>query len=258
MNTPPSLFLSHGPPTVLEEKTPAHDFLAGLCGSIPRPKAILVVSAHWLTEVPTVSSAAAPETIYDFYGFPENLYGAVYPAPGDPDLASALMGRLKGAGFSARVDHKRGFDHGTWVPLKLIYPKADIPVIQLSVSPGQNPTWHLALGEHLRPLRDEGVLIIGSGGLTHNLHEYVRSPKNNPTPDWVADFTRWVYAAIIEGRSRDLSGYRERAPHGDLNHPTLDHLLPLFVALGASGGKGRRVHHSYDRGVLAMDAYRFD
>jgi len=262
----PPLFISHGSPTVLFDDDAAHRFLFGLAVDLPKPKAILVVSAHWETSIPTVSLAENPETIHDFGGFARELYDVHYPAPGAPALGERAGILLEGAGFAVARDPNRGLDHGAWVPLKLIYPDADIPVTQLSIQTRLGPQHHLALGQALAPLRDEGVLIVASGAATHNLQAVfdARFRLDAPVPDWVAAFAAWL-AKTVEGGDVDaLLDYRARAPFAIENHPTEDHILPLFVALGAARGvsgetvKAKRIHASFSFGALAMDVYRFE
>jgi 4,5-DOPA dioxygenase extradiol len=256
----PALFVSHGAPTLPLETSAANAFLSGLGREIGRPRAILVVSAHWETDAPAVSAASAPETIYDFYGFPRELHRLRYPAPGAPQLAQRAAGLLRAQGLPAVIDPARGLDHGAWTPLILMYPEADIPVTQLSVQPAAGPAHHYRLGEALRPLRDEGVLILGSGGITHNLHEFRGRGRDDAPPAWVAEFNEWIAAVLQSARWQDLVDYRARAPQAARNHPTEEHLLPLFVAAGAVREQGRaaRLHASYAYGVIGMDAYRFD
>jgi 4,5-DOPA dioxygenase extradiol len=256
----PTLFVSHGAPNLVLHNSDAKQFLARFAADLPRPKAILVASAHFDTPVPAATADERPETIYDFRGLEPELYRITYPAPGAPELAARATGLLADAGFAARPVTGHGYDHGTWVPLTLLYPEADIPVVQLSIQSRQGPEHHLKVGEALRPLADEGVLIVGSGALTHNLHEFFRGgyTADAPAPDWVSGFGEWMRERIEAGAEDDLIHYRSRAPHGAANHPMEDHLLPLFVALGASGeGRGQRVHTSHEYGVLMMDAYRF-
>ena len=256
----PAVFISHGAPTLPLERSAASAFLRQLGATLDRPKAILAVSAHWETARPAVSAAAQPETIYDFYGFPPELYRLRYPAPGAPDLAKRAAGLLEANGMKTQIDPGRGLDHGAWTPLILMYPDADIPVTQLSVQTGSGPAHHVRLGEALRPLRDEGVLILASGGATHNLGEFRNHGRDDPPPPWVVEFNEWLAAAVVSGRTPDLVAYRKTAPHAARNHPTEEHLLPLHVAVGAAtpGGVARRIHSSYAYGVIGMDAYRFD
>lgn len=259
----PTLFVSHGAPDLILTDTSTRDFLAAYAAELPRPRAIVSVSAHFGALRPAVVADAKPEMIYDFGGFDPALYRMVYPAAGDPALAGRIAELLAGAGLDPVVVPRRGFDHGTWVPLKLLYPQADVPVVQLAVLPRQGPRVHYEMGRALAPLTREGVLIVGSGSLTHNLHEafaHGRGPRADraASPLWVREFTDWIADRIAAGDTEALLDYRARAPHAVRNHPTDEHLLPLFVALGAGGGERLRVHHDYDFGVLAMDAYRFD
>lgn len=254
----PALFVSHGAPTLALEPGPTRGFLAQLGAGLGRPKAILVVSAHWETAAPAVSTAPQPETIHDFYGFPEALYQMNYAAPGAPDLARRAVRLLEETGVKAAAVPDRGLDHGAWVPLMLMYPAADIPVTQLSVQTALGPTHHWRLGEALRPVRDEGVLIMGSGSATHNLRglsRYEAAP-----PGWVSEFNEWLAGAIAAGRTADLLDYRRLAPQAARNHPTEEHLLPLFAAYGAgtSGIQPQHIHTGYTYGVIGMDAWRFD
>ncbi|HYE00775.1 MAG TPA: class III extradiol ring-cleavage dioxygenase [Alphaproteobacteria bacterium] len=255
MTAMPSLFLSHGAPTLALSDSPARHFLAGLGAEIGRPRAVVVATAHWEAAAPAVGGAAAPETVHDFHGFPPELYAVRYPAPGAPDLAAAVAARLAAAGLPAAVDPRRGLDHGVWVPLSLMYPAADVPVVPLSVQSGLGAEHHLRLGAALAGLRDEGVLVVGSGSLTHNLREFRGRAEDAPPPDWVAGFADWVAAAVAGDRRDDLAAWERLAPGAARNHPTPEHLLPLFVALGAGRGPGRRLHASHSFGILAMDVY---
>lgn len=256
----PSLFLSHGSPALILQDGPAHRYLRSLGSLIGRPKAILLISAHYDQPRPAVTSGKAPPTIYDFTGFPPALYEMTYPAPGDPALAEQVAELLAGEGITADLDPERGFDHGAWVPLALMFPEADIPVVQLSIDSRQGPGYHLALGKALAPLRAQGVLIIGSGSTTHNLRELFGAPLDHDreAPDWVKDFAQWMNQHIEAGALDDLLDYRSRAPNAERNHPTDEHLLPLYAAMGASGqASGKRIHASHTYGLLAMDIYQF-
>lgn len=260
----PTLFLSHGSPMLPLVEAPSRDFLAGLgawlAASAGRPDAILMVSAHWETARPTVNAVARNATIHDFRGFPEPLYRLTYPAPGDVTLAERVADLLAAAGLPCDTDHARGLDHGAWCPLLLAYPAADIPVVQLSVQSQLGPAHHHQLGLALAALRTEGVLVIGSGAFTHDLRRLRGQALDAPeTPD-VAAFADWMDRALVEGRLCDLLTYRTRAPHATSQHPTEEHLLPLFVAMGAAGAAARptRLHRSLTHGALRMDAYAFD
>lgn len=265
----PSLFVSHGSPMMALEPSPAWDFLAGLGTRLPRPRAILVVSAHHDAAHEggraTVTASPAPPTIHDFGGFPDELFAMRYPAPGDPALAQRIVEMFAGHGLPVTADPTRGLDHGAWVPLSLIYPDADVPVVQLSIASHAPPEWHYALGQVLAPLRDDGVLVIGSGSMTHNLRAFftTRPPIDAPAPAWVSDFADWIADRIAANATDDVLHAVERAPHGRDNHPTPDHILPLFVAMGAGAGAdadelhARRLHDSVTYAVLAMDVYAF-
>lgn len=251
------IFVSHGSPTLLFDDVPARDFLRELGRTLPRPKAILVVSAHWETHVPALNAVEVNETIHDFGGFPQILFEQRYPAPGAPALAERIAGLIRAAGLPAGIDTARGLDHGAWVPLKLMYPAHDIPVLQLSVQTALGPLHHLKLGEALRPLADEGVLILASGSFTHDLRS-VAWRGANAEPAWVREFADWMVQALAEGRKDDLVNYRRLAPNAARNHPTEEHLLPLFVALGAgAGAQAAHLHQSLTFSVLRMDAYAF-
>ena len=257
----PSVFLSHGAPTLPLVDVPARGFLAGLPALLAeRPKAILVASAHWETERPMVSAVERNDTIHDFYGFPHALYQLRYPAPGDPALAERISDMLCDAGLESALDRGRGLDHGAWVPLLVAWPQADIPVLALSVQSRLGPAHHLQLGQALAKLRGEGVLVIGSGSFTHDLRRFRGQPLDAPEPPDVAAFAGWITAALLEGRRCDLLTYRHKAPHAADNHPTEEHLLPLFVALGAGGegAKARLLHRSGAYGIIRMDAFAFE
>jgi 4,5-DOPA dioxygenase extradiol len=252
-----SVFVSHGSPMHALEPGAAGEAWQALAQRLPRPKAILISSAHWETNLPMLTGSEKPETVHDFYNFPEPLYRLRYPAPGAPDVAKRAQALLKQAGFTAGIDGCRGLAHGAWSPLLYMYPDADIPVVQISVQPALGPRHHVELGRAVRPLMDENVLIIGSGHMTHNLRDWARG-AGQPAP-YAREFQQWVRQAL-EARDVDaLVDYRSRSPHGVRAHPTDEHFLPLFFALGAAGeaAKPERVYDAIDSGVLAMDAYVF-
>ena len=259
----PSIFLSHGSPMMPLIQAPASAFLAGLGAAITarhgRPKAILVASSHWETALPTVNAVAVNETIHDFHGFPRALFEMSYPAPGAPKLAERVSDLLCAAGLQSRIDRQRGLDHGAWCPLILAWPEHDIPVLQVSIQSDLGPAHHAELGAALRPLREEGVLILGSGSWTHDLSRFRGQPLDAPeTPD-VTEFSDWMDRAVMQGRRADLLTYRHHAPFAAEQHPTEEHLLPLFVAMGAGSAEMRaeRLHRSNTYGILRMDAYAF-
>jgi 4,5-DOPA dioxygenase extradiol len=257
----PTLFVSHGAPNLILHNEPARSFLAGYGAELGRPDAILVVSAHFETSAPALTADEWPKTIHDFKGFEPELYEMTYPAPGAPHVAARAADLLAAAGLPAAPARNRGLDHGAWVPLKLLYPAADIPVVELSVQPRRGAEHHLRLGRAIAPLRDDGVLVIGSGLLTHNLAEFFSGgyAQDAVAPDWVVAFGDWMRERIEAGDDAALVAYRRDAPHAEKNHPSEEHLLPLFTAMGAAGAgaKGRRVHASHSHGVLQMDAYAF-
>jgi 4,5-DOPA dioxygenase extradiol len=248
----PSLFVSHGAPTLPFDDVPARAFLKGLGASMPKPKGIVIASAHWETNVPAVNRVAVNGTIHDFGGFPQALYDLRYPAPGSAALSDRVAALL-----GASIDNARGLDHGAWVPLMLIYPDHDIPVVQVAVQPQAGVAHHIALGRALTPLRGEDVLVIGSGSFVHNLRLLDRSGPGAPEPDWSRIFAGWMDPAITARDDDALIHYRTRAPNAVQAHPEEEHLLPLFVAYGA-GGTATRIHASATFGSLRMDAYRFD
>jgi len=254
----PSLFVSHGAPTFALEPGDAgrqlHEFAVGL----PTPRAILVASPHWISPVLSLTAAAHPETIHDFGGFPEALYELRYPAPGGPQWAARAIELLNAAGFAAREEPSRGLDHGAWVPLMHLFPDATIPVVQISLRPREPARYFFDLGRALEPLRREGVLIVGSGSITHNLYEF-RGPRETAEP-YVAAFTTWIAETLAAGDVEAVLDYRRRAPHAERAHPTDEHLMPLMFALGAAG-EAATVRRFADQdvryGMLAMDAYAF-
>lgn len=261
MSSLPTIFVSHGSPMLALQDSPARRFLQGLGLSLPRPKAIIVVSAHWETNGGTaVSLAAQPATIYDFGGFPQALYDIRYPAPGAPELAGYVASLFQAAGIPVWRSAQRGLDHGAWVPLSLMYPEADLPVMQISLVHGAGPAAHEKLGQALAQLRHEGILVIGSGSLTHNLYEFRGQPVDAPAPPWVSTFESWMRERLESDERAALLDYRNRAPSAVKNHPSEEHLLPLFVAMGAAGtgAKAQLLHSSIEHGVLAMNAYAFN
>jgi 4,5-DOPA dioxygenase extradiol len=255
----PSLFLSHGSPMLAIEDSPTGRFLDRLGELLPRPRAIVVASAHFIHARPTLTATPAPDTIHDFGGFPEPLYRIRYPANGAPALAHDIAARLTAAGFDAREDDRHGLDHGVWVPLRRMYPASDIPVVALSVNPARSAEWHYRLGLALASLRHEGVLVVGSGGFSHNLRALDWQHAAAPAFPWVAAFTDPLRAALLEGDTAKALEWTA-LPYAQQNHPTTEHLYPLYVALGAGGenAKGRLLHRDVEMGGLALDAFAFD
>lgn len=255
----PVLFLSHGSPMLPFEDIEARNFLIGLGAKLPRPKAILCISAHWDALEASLTASPEPGTIHDFSGFPQELYQLTYPAPGDPTLAQHVADLLKQAGLAAKLNPDRGLDHGAWNPLMLIYPDHDIPVVQLSLLSRGTTADHVALGKALAPLRDEGILIIASGGAVHNLRTVAWD--GGPAPAWAKEFDDWLHDRLVAGEVQRLINYRNEIRSGTLAHPSEDHLLPLYVALGAaavSDAKAKPIHRSFAHGSLSMAAYEWD
>ncbi len=250
----PSVFISHGAPTLVLEDIPARHFLASLGKRLGRPQSILCVSAHWQMRLAAVSGAEKPETIHDFHGFPEALYRLRYPAPGAPELARRVADLCTAAGIACAVDAVRGLDHGAWNPLLLLYPQADIPITQLSILTQGGPRAHRALGQAIMQLRREGVLVLASGGAVHSLRQF-QVDRDRPAP-WALAFDEWLAETIVAGDEAALLDYRDSRPEAKAAHPTDDHFLPLFVALGAGGGdRGKVLHRSFAHGSLGMAAF---
>lgn len=266
INRQPALFLPHGGgPCFFMEWTwgPADTwnttqrFLEGLAATLATPpKAILVVSGHWEEAAFTASAAVQPELIFDYYGFPEETYKLAWPAPGEPELAKHVADLLDKAGLPCGLSARRGYDHGVFVPLKIAFPEARIPVVSLSLAASLDPALHLAAGRALAPLRDEGVLIVASGMSFHNLRAYLR-PE---TVERARAFDAWLTQAVespAAERDLRLAGWR-KAPFAEFAHPREEHLIPLMVAAGAGGiAPGRRIFTDEPMGA-AISAYRFD
>lgn len=250
-------FISHGSPTLVFDDVPAHHFLRSLGTIIPKPDAILMVSAHWETSVPMVNAVTLNKTIHDFGGFARELFEVQYRAKGSPEVAKLTAKLLEESGFSTVIDNVRGLDHGAWVPLKLMYPDADIPVLQLSVQSHLGPKHHFDLGRAIAPLRKKNIAIIASGSFTHNLREIAWGGGEEET--WSKEFSAWFDNALKAHAVDDLLNYRRLAPFAEKNHPSDEHLLPIFVALGAAGESYEleRLHSSATFGSLRMDAYSF-
>lgn len=252
MNRAPALFVSHGSPMFAVEPGQLGPRLTELGARLSGARAILIVSPHWQTRDVRVSVSAAPATIHDFGGFPDALYRLRYPAPGAPELARKAVALLGKAGFLVD-EEERGLDHGAWVPLLHLRPRADIPVFQVSMPHDLDANAALQLGAALRPLRDEGVVIVGSGSMTHNLHEFFRGTHDG---SYAAKFAAWVRGKVSERDAEALLNYRTLAPHAERAHPTDEHFLPLLVAVGAAGyDEPLELIDGGVDGVLSMDSY---
>ena len=258
MTRPPVLFISHGAPTFALNPGQLGPRLTDLGRALAKPKAVLIVSPHWMTRGVRVATGAAPETVHDFGGFPSELYTLQYPAPGHPSLAARTIEVLRAAGWPADAQEGQGLDHGAWVPLRFLYPEADVPVFQVSLPAGLDAQQAYALGQALRPLRDEGVTVIGSGSLTHNLHEF-RMDDGGHEAEYAREFAAWVRQAVEARDDARLLTTLEAAPHARRAHPTAEHFLPLLVAAGAAseGERVQTLEGGITYGVLSMDSYLF-
>jgi len=257
MTTQPVLFLSHGSPMTAIESDELGVAWRALAPRLERPDAIVMVSAHWMTNIPMVTGSERPETIHDFGGFPAELYRLRYPAAGQPNLAESIKQRLSAHGLAAGIDPRRGLDHGAWIPLLFLFPEADVPVLQVSVQPDRGAHHHLAVGEALAELRNENVLIVASGHMTHNLRDlFMDRGRLRPMTQAFRD---WTHERLMSGQWEDLLAWTDEAPNALLAHPTPEHFLPLFVALGAAGRTARPEHLGGGMigGALAADNYLF-
>lgn len=254
----PTLFISHGAPTFALEPGLLGPRLTSLGRSMPRPRAVLVVSPHWMTRNVQVTRAASLDTIHDFGGFDEELYDLQYLASGAPDVADQTIGLLTSQGWSAKGNDQRGIDHGVWVPLLHLYPNADVPVVQVSMPAGLDAHTSYSLGLVLAPLRAQGVLIVGSGSLTHNLYEFRGGPHTEDA-EYAREFAAWSRQTVLERDHERLLHTMELAPHARRAHPTTEHLLPLILAAGAAGASApvTIIEGGISHGVLAMDSYAF-
>ncbi|MGB8932935.1 MAG: class III extradiol ring-cleavage dioxygenase [Anaeromyxobacteraceae bacterium] len=257
MRRAPVLFVSHGSPTEALELDDWTQSVSRFARAQPRPLAIVAVSAHWVTAgVVAVTSSPAPETIHDFYGFPDPLYRIQYPAPGDPALAVRVVERLQRAGVDAAVDPARGLDHGAWSPLLHGWPLAEVPVVQVSL-PVALPADLIRFGAALAPLRDEGILLLASGGAVHNLGEVAFDDKDRGPPGWAAEFDGWVAARVAGLDVAGLARWKAEAPRAARAHPTTEHFDPLLVAVGARapGDAPEVVHEGFSYGSLSMRSF---
>lgn len=260
MTTPfPTLFLSHGSPLHALHAGVAGRTWAALARALPKPRAILMASAHWETSLPLLTGSRTPQTVHDFGGFPRELYALSYPAPGAPEVAARAVDLLREAGITAGIDGCRGLDHGAWVPLLYMYPAHDVPVVQLSLQPDRGAAHHVALGRALAPLAGEGVLIVGSGHATHNLRDYARHGDAGAPLPYVSAFTDWLADCVATHDVASLVAYRELAPGAERAHPSEEHYLPLLVAIGTAAADARpeRFLAHHQGGALAMDGWLF-
>ncbi|WP_417692366.1 DODA-type extradiol aromatic ring-opening family dioxygenase [Roseibium sp.] len=258
----PTLFLAHGSPMLALSDIPAHQFLKGLAADLPEAKAIVIMSPHWETDGLRVTSAGPLKTIHDFgRGFPRELFQIDYPAQADETLHGTVLAHLATAGLGATSDESWGLDHGAWVPLSLVFPKLKIPVLQVSLPLNSTPEDVFAIGQALSPLKEQGILLIGSGGTVHNLRQIM--PEGVPAPDWVKTFDAYLDGKLADGR---VAGFADMTLRSDFRqaHPTEEHLLPLFFAMGAAADATEQaptpelLHRSYSHGTLSMSYWRFE
>lgn len=255
-----TLFVPHGSPTFALNPGAAGLAMSEVVNRLAQPRAIIVISAHWDTAVPTVSTATHLETIYDFYGFPEALYALKYPAMGSPDAAQEVVKALKKKFEQVATDPTRGLDHGAWSPLRQMFPKAEVPIIPVSIQSHAGTANAMAMGEALEELTHQGFLVIGSGNITHNLGDFrLASMQGGHTPAYVEAFANWVETQMIGKHWQQLIDYRQLSPEGVRSHPSEDHFLPLFVAIGAAGknATAEAFFRGISNNVIAMDGYAF-
>lgn len=255
----PSLFISHGAPDIaVKTEHPSYRFLSEVSTMFARPDAIVIFSAHWGMDRVLVSSADSYKAIYDFGGFDPRLYTMQYSPKGNRDLSRIVLHLVRKVDRTAELVVNTALDHGMWIPLHLMYPEAYIPVVPVSIQPHLPPEHHYALGKALEELRHQNVLIIGSGAMTHNLYEMRFDDSAISAPQWVAEFADWMKDRLATGDCAAVLDYRKNAPHARKNHPTEEHILPLFLAMGAGGGEaGQRLHTATSYGTVRMDSYAF-
>ena len=254
----PSLFVSHGAPDLPLQDCPARAFLVQLGIQLPKPQAILVISPHWMTTVPTLGLASQQDAAHDYGGFPRILRNLRYEPPGAMSVVEQVKDLLKIQGLPVAEDPSHRLDHGAWVPLLLMYPQAEIPVTQLSFPAHWTGEQLLGLGRALAPLREQGVLILASGSATHNLWAFGGQKIDAAPPPWVKAFDDWLVTAVEAAEPSQLLAYSQ-APEFRKNHPTPEHFLPLLIALGAGGqaSLGKTLHRSYTYGIFSMAAFSF-
>ena len=255
-----SLFVPHGSPMFALHPGAAGAAMSQLAHQLPTLRAIVVVSPHWETAVPTVGTAAQLKTIHDFGGFDPRLYSIQYPAVGCSEAAQWVIQHLRSAGFPVEASVDRGLDHGAWVPLRQMFPDADVPVVPLSIQPHLGPDHAYRVGQALASLATQGYLVLASGNITHNLRDWqLCHTQDLPTPAYVAEFSNWIHDHLVQRDTASLLNYRQLQPHSHRAHPRDEHLLPLFTALGAAGADARPM--AFYRGisdhVISMDGYAF-
>lgn len=256
LQTLPGLFISHGSPMLAINPEQVGPALERLSLNLPKPEAIIVMSAHWESNALEVSTGIRPDTWHDFRGFPPELYEIRYPAPGQPDLAEDILQLLAEAGFSAHANSTRPRDHGVWMPLLHMYPEADIPVVEIALPMHLSSKEIYAIGQALAPLREKQILLIGSGSITHNLRELSWDRQPAPVPEWASTFRNYVTGKLAHNDFDAVLDWQS-IPYVERNHPSLEHFAPLFFSMG-TGPRFNIVHSSFSMGSLGMDIYRFD
>ncbi|WP_022652768.1 DODA-type extradiol aromatic ring-opening family dioxygenase [Aquaspirillum serpens] len=259
--TQPILFVPHGAPTMALQPGAAGMALAELGRRLTTPRAIVIISPHWMTAHPTVGYAPRPATVHDFWGFPAALYQLDYPATGCPEVAKLVSDLLQSQGFATQPAAEQGLDHGAWIPLRLLFPEASVPVVPLSLVANPDPRYHFQLGQALAPLAQQNILLIASGNLTHNLRDFQLSQREGGTDlHYVTAFADWMAQRLAEQDWPALFDYRRQAPAAQRAHPTDEHLLPLFVALGAASlhhHQPQAFHRGISDAVICMDGYQW-
>ena len=254
----PAIFIGHGSPTELIETGAFQDSLKKFGEQNPKPSAIVVLSAHWLTrDTVEINASTQPETIYDYGGFPQAMYEVDYPAPGSTELAQKIKTLLEN--FKTELNPSHGLDHGAWIPLKMLYPTNDIPVVQVSIPFALGPQKIFEIGQALAPLRNENILLMGSGNITHNLQAVNFGNKHAAPESWAQEFEGWVKTQISGNTIESLSNFKTLAPHARLAHPYPDHFYPLFFVLGAKTSADQRfdIYDHFHYGTLSMWSFGF-